>query len=104
MIFKGYLATLASGARVSPGNPTRDLAAVPDPRDHFSNIRIDRIEEARLFKFPVGFDAKCNTSPGRGIEPLVLRNISYTGDGMPSPSVIFGYDSKRACEIFSSTI
>ena len=26
---------------------------------------------------------------------MVLRNISYTGDGMPSPSAIFGYDSKR---------
>jgi hypothetical protein len=61
----------------------------------FSNIRVDRIEEAKLFNFHVGFNAKYNTSPGRGIEHVVLRNISYTGDGMPSPSVIFGYDSKR---------
>lgn len=61
----------------------------------FSNIRVDRIEEAKLFNFHVGFNAKYNTSPGRGIEHVVLRNISYTGEGMPSPSVIFGYDSKR---------
>jgi hypothetical protein len=26
---------------------------------------------------------------------VVLRNISYTGDGIPNSSVIFGYDSKR---------
>jgi hypothetical protein len=61
----------------------------------FSNIRVDRIEEAKLFNFHVGFNAKYNTSPGRGIEGVTLRNISYTGEGMPSPSVIFGYDSKR---------
>ena len=61
----------------------------------FSNIRVDRIEEAKLFNFHVGFNSKYNTSPGRGIEHVVLRNISYTGDGMPSPSAIFGYDSKR---------
>ena len=61
----------------------------------FSNIRVDRIEEAKLFNFHVGFNAKYNTSPGRGIDHVVLRNISYTGDGMPSPSAIFGYDSKR---------
>jgi hypothetical protein len=61
----------------------------------FSNIRVDRIEEAKLFNFHVGFNAKYNTSPGRGIEHVVLRNISYSSDGMPSPSVIFGYDSKR---------
>lgn len=61
----------------------------------FSNIRVDRIEEAKLFNFHVGFNAKYNTSPGRGIERVTLRNISYTGEGMPSQSVIFGYDASR---------
>jgi hypothetical protein len=61
----------------------------------FSNIRVDRIEEAKLFNLHVGFNPKWNTSPGGGIERVTFRNISYTGDGMPSPSVIFGYDSKR---------
>ena len=61
----------------------------------FSNIRVDRIEEAKLFNFHVGYNAKYNTSAGRGIERVTLRNISYSGAGMPSPSVIFGYDAKR---------
>jgi hypothetical protein len=61
----------------------------------FSNIRIDRIEEAKLFNFHVGYNPKWNTSPGGRIEKVTLRNISYTGEGMPSPSVIFGYDKKR---------
>jgi hypothetical protein len=61
----------------------------------FSNIRIDRIEEGKLFNFHVGYNAKYNTSPGRGIERITLRNIAYTGAGMPSPSVIYGYDKGR---------
>jgi hypothetical protein len=61
----------------------------------FSNIRVDRIEEGKLFNFHVGYNAKYNTSPGRGIERVTLRNISYTGEGMPSPSVIYGYDKDR---------
>lgn len=61
----------------------------------FSNIRVDRIEEAKLFNLHVGFNPKWNTSPGRGIEHVTFRNISYTGDGMPSPSVIFGYAPDR---------
>jgi hypothetical protein len=61
----------------------------------FSNIRVDRIEEAKLFNLHVGFNPKWNSSPGAGIERITFRNISYTGDGMPSPSVMFGYDAKR---------
>jgi len=61
----------------------------------FSNIRVDRIEEAKLFNLHVGYNPRWNTSPGGGIERVTFRNISYTGDGMPSPSVMFGYDPKR---------
>ncbi len=61
----------------------------------FQNIRVERIEEGKLFNFHVGFNAKYNTSPGRGIADIVLRDISFTGEGSPSPSVIFGYDKDR---------
>jgi hypothetical protein len=61
----------------------------------FSNIRIDRIEEGKLFNLHVGFNLKYNTSPGRDIENVVFRDISYTGEGLPSPSVTFGYDAER---------
>lgn len=64
----------------------------------FSNIRVDRIEEAKLFQFRVVFNQKYNTSPGRGIQHVVLRNISYSGDGMPSASLIAGYDARRGID------
>lgn len=62
----------------------------------FENIRVDRIEEGKLFNFHVGFNAKYNTSPGRGIDGVTLRDISFTGKGSPGASVIFGYDASRA--------
>lgn len=61
----------------------------------FSNIRVDRIEEAKLFNLHVGYNPRWNTSPGGRIERVTFRNISYSGAGMPSPSVIFGYDKDR---------
>jgi len=64
----------------------------------FSNIRVDRIEEGKLFSFRVGFNGKYNTSPGRGIRRVVLRNVSFTGRGMPSASLVAGYDASRTVE------
>lgn len=64
----------------------------------FSNIRIDRIEEAKLFQFRVAFNKKYNTSPGRGIQRVTLRNIAYTGNGMSSASLIGGYDASRGID------
>ena len=61
----------------------------------FSNIRVDRIEEAKLFNLHVGYNPRWNTSPGGRIERVTFRSISYSGAGMPSPSVIFGYDKDR---------
>ena len=61
----------------------------------FSNIRVDRIEEGKLFNLHVGHNAKYNTSAGRGIEKIAFRNVSYAGEGMPSASVIFGVDANR---------
>ncbi|MFV3126475.1 glycosyl hydrolase family 28 protein [Niveispirillum sp. KHB5.9] len=61
----------------------------------FNNIRVDRIEEGKLFNFHVGYNTKYNTSPGRGIENIRLRDIRYSGVGLPSASLIAGYDEKR---------
>ena len=83
--FEGVMAILAGDA-----NLVRDVT--------FSNIRVDRIEEGKLFNFRVGFNGKYNTSPGRGIQHVVLRNVSYSGIGMPSASVIGGYDAKRGVD------
>ena len=77
----------AIGITAGDDNLIRDIV--------FDNIRVERIEEGKLFNFHVGFNAKYNTSPGRGIDGVTLKNIQFTGQGSPSASVIFGYDDTR---------
>ncbi|MBW8880764.1 MAG: hypothetical protein JF615_04865 [Asticcacaulis sp.] len=62
----------------------------------FEDIRVERIEEGKLFNLHVGFNAKYNTSPGRGIENITFRNIRFSGHGSTSASLIAGYDADRA--------
>ena len=78
----------AIGIMAGDDNLVRDVT--------FENIRVDRIEEGKLFNIHIAYTPKYNTSPGRGIENITLRNISYTGKGSPSASVIYGYDQHRA--------
>jgi hypothetical protein len=61
----------------------------------FENIRVEHITEGKLFDFRVGFNRKYNTSPGRGIEDVVLRHIIFTGKGTWDASTIEGYDADR---------
>jgi hypothetical protein len=61
----------------------------------FDDIRVDRIEEGKLFNLKIAYTAKYNTSPGLGIENVTLRNIHYTGRGSPSASMITGRDATR---------
>jgi hypothetical protein len=61
----------------------------------FEDIRVERIEEGKLFNLHIAYTPKYNTSPGRGIENVTLRNISYSGKGSPSASVIYGHDQTR---------
>jgi len=77
----------AIGIMAGDDNLVRDVT--------FENIRVDRIEEGKLFNLHIAYTPKYNTSPGRGIENVTLRNISYTGKGSPGPSVIYGHDASR---------
>jgi hypothetical protein len=61
----------------------------------FEDIRVERIEEGKLFSLRVVHVPKYNTSPGRGIENVTLRNIAYSGQGMASASRIGGFDAGR---------
>ena len=77
----------AIGIMAADDNLVRDVV--------FEDIRVDRIEEGKLFKLGVMYVPKYNTSPGRGIENVTLRNIQYTGKGSPSASSIAGYNAER---------
>lgn len=48
----------------------------------------------RLLNFRVMFNEKYNTSPGRGIRNVVIRNLNYNGEGSIT-SLFSGYDAER---------
>ncbi|PLR25671.1 hypothetical protein SGCZBJ_10630 [Caulobacter zeae] len=62
----------------------------------FSNVRVDRIEEGKLINIVAGNNPRYNKAPGRGIDGLRIRNVAYTGQGMPSLSIIRGLSPQTA--------
>jgi hypothetical protein len=61
----------------------------------FEDIRVDHIIEGKLFNFSVIGDDRYSQAPGRGIENIVLKNVSYTGNGIAGPSLLQGFDGAR---------
>ncbi len=61
----------------------------------FEDIRVERIEEGKLFNLKIAYTAKWNSSPGLGIENVTLRNIHFSGKGAHSASSITGHDATR---------
>jgi Glycosyl hydrolases family 28 len=68
------------------GNLIRDV--------RFEDIRIEDIRMGQLVNLRVFFNKKYNTSPGRGIENVLFKDITYNGTHA-NPSVIAGYDDSR---------
>ncbi|MDN3670443.1 glycosyl hydrolase family 28 protein [Echinicola jeungdonensis] len=60
----------------------------------YENIRIEDIQEGRLFDLRVHNDPKYNTKSGRSIENIYFKNITYNGSGL-RPSQIKGYNEER---------
>jgi len=61
---------------------------------NFEDIRVDEIEEGQLFNLRVVDNPKYCNGPGRSIENVSFKNISYNGN-LPNPSVMEGFDRKR---------
>ncbi len=59
----------------------------------FDNIRVESIQEGQLFHLAVLYNPKYNKAPGRGIENILFKNITYNGYG-ENPSLMEGYDAK----------
>lgn len=55
----------------------------------YENIRIEDFEEGKLLSLRVFYNKKYNTGPGRNIENITFRNITYSGSGA-NPSIIEG--------------
>lgn len=60
----------------------------------FENIRIEDFRQGQLVNLRVFYNRKYCTSPGRGIEDVLFRNITYTGRHA-NLSIIAGYDDTR---------
>ena len=63
----------------------------------FEDIRVENIQEGRLFYVKVRFNEKYDKQPGSGIEGITFRNITYTGVG-ENPSLIQGLDKERTVQ------
>ncbi len=60
----------------------------------FEDIRVENIQEGALFHIQVNFNPKYDKKPGRKIENITFRNVTYDGYG-ESKSVVKGYDAGR---------
>lgn len=60
----------------------------------FENIRVENFRQGQLINLRIVFNKKYCTSPGRGIENVLFKNITYNGTNA-NLSIISGYDSTR---------
>ncbi|CAI7663491.1 unnamed protein product [Penicillium viridicatum] len=61
---------------------------------HIENIRVEDFQLGQLVNFRVMYNTKYNTSPGRGIRNVVVKDLIYEGTHA-SPSLLLGYDRQR---------
>ena len=76
------------------------IALNPGDSNLIKNVRIEdvRIEDFRwgqVIYMKVMFNTKYNTSVGRGIDGVYVKNLSYTGTHA-NPSLFLGYDAEHA--------
>lgn len=60
----------------------------------FENIRVEDFRQGQLVNIRVFYNSKYCTSPGRGVENILFKDITYNG-GNAGISIIAGYDEKR---------
>lgn len=60
----------------------------------FENIRVENIRCGQLVHLQIPFNKKYCTAPGKGIENILFKNVTYHGN-TPELSVITGYSEDR---------
>lgn len=60
----------------------------------FENIRIENFRKGQLFNLRIFYNHKYCTAPGLGIEDVLFKDISYTGEHAEL-SMIIGYNEER---------
>ncbi|WP_205325145.1 glycosyl hydrolase family 28 protein [Glycomyces sp. YM15] len=78
------------------------IALNPGDGNLVRNVRIEdvRVEDFRwgqLIHMRVAFNRDYNTSAGRGIEGVFIKNLSYNGDSATTP-IMLGYDAEHGID------
>ena len=60
----------------------------------FENIRIEDFRQGQLVNLRIFYNTKYCTAPGRGIENILFKDITYTGKNAEL-SMIIGYSEER---------
>ena len=60
----------------------------------FENIRIEDFREGQIVNLRIFYNEKYCTAPGRGIEDVLFKDITYTGENAKI-SIMAGYDTER---------
>lgn len=60
----------------------------------FEDIRVENFREGQLINLRIFYNPKYCKAPGRGIEDVLFKDITYTGDNAEI-SIIAGYDEAR---------
>lgn len=60
----------------------------------FKDIRVESIRRGQLLSLRVSFNKKYCKAPGRGIENVLFKNITYTG-AQPETALVIGYNEER---------
>lgn len=63
-------------------------------RVRFDNVRVENFRQGQLLNIRVFYNRKYCTSPGRAIEDVLFRNVSYQGTNAEI-SIIAGYNDER---------
>ncbi|KAE8165637.1 hypothetical protein BDV40DRAFT_308937 [Aspergillus tamarii] len=61
---------------------------------HIENVRVEDFRLGQLLNFRVMYNSKYNTSPGKGIRNVYVKNLVYNGSHA-NPSLFLGYDRDR---------
>jgi hypothetical protein len=64
---------------------------------YMEGIRVENFREGQVVSFRVAYNSKYNTSPGRGIRNVVIKDLSYEGVNA-NPALVLGYDEDRTIE------
>ncbi|KAL2822438.1 pectin lyase-like protein [Aspergillus granulosus] len=59
---------------------------------HVEGMRVEIFRQGQIINMRIMYNTKYNTSPGRGIENVYIKDLEYTGD-RASTAPLLGYDS-----------